>query len=85
MFVVYILKSKKDNGWYIGYSADLPQRISQHNNGECKSTRARRPLQVIYVEGYLDKRDALGREKFLKSGAGRRFLLKQMKHYLNTE
>ena len=37
---------------------------------------------LIYFEGYLVKEDALGREKFLKSGSGYKYLHKQLKHYL---
>ncbi|HJN84915.1 MAG TPA: hypothetical protein QF873_01175 [Patescibacteria group bacterium] len=36
----------------------------------------------MYYEAYRNKMDALGREKFLKSGAGRRFVKKQVRHYL---
>ncbi len=35
-----------------------------------------------YYEAYLNKMDAIGREKFLKSGSGRRYINKQLKNYL---
>lgn len=38
---------------------------------------------MIYYEAYLNREDATGREKFLKSGSGRRFLKKQLKQYIN--
>jgi len=82
MHYVYVLKSLLDQGWYIGYSEDVNQRLKDHNAGKNVSTNPRRPLILIYYEAYLNKSDALGREKFLKSGAGRRFLEKQMQHYL---
>ena len=82
MHYVYILKSLTDQGWYIGYSEDVHQRLGDHNAGKNVSTKPRRPLVLIYYEAYLNKLDALGREKFLKSGSGRRFLEKQMRHYL---
>ena len=34
------------------------------------------------MEAYTEHEDAEGREKFLKSGAGRRFLRAQLRHYL---
>jgi predicted GIY-YIG superfamily endonuclease len=37
---------------------------------------------LVYYESYLNKADALGREKFLKGGSGRTYLKKQLKHYL---
>ena len=85
MFIVYILESLKDQGWYIGFTTDLKKRLDYHNTGKNTSTKNRRPLKIIYAEVYLDKRDALGREKFLKSGSGRRFLKKQLKCYLDEK
>ena len=46
-----------------------------------KSTSSRRPLRLIYYEADVLEEDALGRERFLKSGAGRRHLDKQLHHY----
>jgi hypothetical protein len=37
---------------------------------------------LIYYEAYLEEQDALGREQYLKSGGGRRFLKNQLRHYL---
>ena len=85
MHFVYILQSQVDRGWYIGYSADVDRRFVEHNVGKNVSTHFRRPFRVIYYEAYLHKMDALGREKFLKSGAGRKFLEKQMRHFLDEE
>ena len=85
MFYVYVLESTKTGKWYIGYSADLKQRVNQHNRGGNSSTTNGGPWKVIYYEAYIDQRDALGREKFLKSGSGWKFLKKQMKNYLNED
>jgi putative endonuclease len=81
MFYVYVLQSETDAGLYIGYSARLRQRLFQHAEGLTFSTSFRGPWKLIYYEAYLEQTDALGREKFLKSGAGRRFLNKQLKGY----
>ena len=32
MYYVYILQSRRDNGYYIGYTADLKQRLKEHNS-----------------------------------------------------
>lgn len=82
MYIVYLLKSFKDKSWYIGYTTNLKKRIESHNKKENKSTKNKVPWEIIYFEAYINKMDALGREKFLKSGAGRRFLKKQLHHYL---
>jgi predicted GIY-YIG superfamily endonuclease len=42
----------------------------------------RGPWKLIYYEAYLEREDALGRERYLKSGSGRKFLKKQLRHYL---
>jgi len=83
MFYVYTLESSKDGSWYIGYSENSRRRIKSHNDGLVSSTQKKRPLRLIYYEAYLNKYDALGRETFLKSGAGRRYLKKQLKNYLS--
>ena len=83
MYDVYLLHSQHDQGWYIGYTSRSPEaRPALHNDGEVVSTKARRPFQLIYYEAYLEHADAEGRERFLKSGAGRRFLKKQLAHDL---
>ncbi len=75
MFYVYLLHSAKDNGFYIGFSTDLKRRLSEHTRGASFATKSRGPWKLIYYEAYLEREDAEGREKLLKSGAGRRLKL----------
>ncbi|MBT6253672.1 GIY-YIG nuclease family protein [Candidatus Uhrbacteria bacterium] len=82
MFYVYVIQSESSGSWYIGYSMDPYSRLKKHNQNGNNSTSRKGPWRLIYFEAYLDKRDALGRERFLKSGSGWRFLKKQMKNYL---
>ena len=82
MFYVYVLRSEADSGLYIGYSSDLKKRLAQHKRGAAAATSYRGPWKLIYYEAYLEQGDALGREKYLKSGGGRRFLRAQLSHYL---
>ena len=79
MFYVYVIQSDSDHGLYIGMTGDLRRRFGQHQNGDSLSTKGRRPWNFIYYEAYLEEQDAVGREKFLKSGSGRQFLDKQLK------
>ena len=81
MFYVYVLQSETDQGLYIGFTADLRCRLQEHNAGEAKATSYRGPWRLIYYEAYLEEADALGRERYLKSGGGRRFLKKQLRHH----
>ena len=85
MFYVYLLHSTKDNGFYIGYSTDLKRRLLEHTRGASLATKSRGPWKLIYYEAYTEREDAEGREKFLKSGAGRRFLRTQLRHYLRVK
>ena len=66
MYYVYILKSLKDEKLYIGSTNDLKRRLSEHNNGLNRSTKARRPFEVRYYEAYASEYDARKREYALK-------------------
>jgi putative endonuclease len=52
------------------------RRIYEHNDGFVKSTKNRKPLELIYFEEFQLKSEAMKREKFFKSGLGRSFLAK---------
>lgn len=82
MFYVYVLRSGRDHGLYIGYSTNLRVRIRSHRAGANLATAHRGHWTLIYYEAYLNQVDALGRERYLKSGAGRRFLKAQLRYYL---
>lgn len=81
-YYVYILLSLKDGKWYTGYTGDLKKRIKEHNNGQNYSTKHRRPFKLIYFEGCINEKDAKAREKYLKSGMGKRYLRNRLKRYL---
>ncbi len=66
MYYVYIIKSKKDNSLYIGYSDNLKRRINEHNNKLSVSTKNKIPWELIYYEAYKSKSDAKYREYNLK-------------------
>jgi len=79
---VYVLLSVKDKDFYVGYTQDLKLRFEEHCKGRVKSTQNRRPLELIYYEACLIKKDALHREKYFKIYLGRFFLKKRLKSYL---
>lgn len=83
MYYVYILQSEKDKSFYIGYTPDLKKRFIKHNKGQVVSTKDRTPWKLVYYEAYIHRKDATGREKFLKSGSGWRLFKKQLSHYLH--
>jgi len=85
MHYVYALRSTSDGGLYIGYSANLRKRFQQHAQGDSFATSYRGPWKLIYYEAYTEQPDALGRERYLKSGGGRRFLQLQPCSLLKEE
>lgn len=79
---VYILQSLKNRSLYIGYTTDLKKRFKEHNSGESLATKPFRPYELIFYEIFLNRLDAKNREKYLKSGYGRRTIKKMLKNYL---
>ena len=73
-YYTYVLKSLKDLDHYIGWTDDLDARIKKHNNGLVESTKFRRPLALVYFEACTSKEKAIKREKYFKTGFGRKFL-----------
>ena len=74
-FVVYILLSKDYGKTYVGFTSNLIERFNSHNYLSKKGYTIKfRPWQVIYVEFFTTKSEALKREKLLKSGKGREFI-----------
>ena len=74
-FVVYVLFSEHYNRIYIGYTSDLVNRMGSHNYyGKSDYTSKYRPWQVVYVEFFESKSEAIKREKQLKSARGREFI-----------
>ena len=81
-YYIYILQSQKDDNFYTGYTSDLRNRLEEHNNGLVTSTKNRIPFRLIYFEGCLSKKDALHREKYLKTSWGKRYIKTRNKNYL---
>jgi len=78
-FYTYVLISQKDEGFYTGVTNNLKRRFEQHNAGLVFSTKHRVPMKLIYFEACLNKGDASRREKYLKTGMGKRFLKNRLK------
>jgi len=83
MFYTYVMRSKRDGKWYTGTTSDLRERFKQHNAGKVISTKGRGLFEIIYYEACLDKKDAYRREKYLKSGMGKRYLKNRLKRSLS--
>lgn len=83
MYFVYVLKSQKDGEFYTGFTDNVENRIRKHNEGFVTSTKYRRPLNLVYMEGGLSKTDALHREIYLKTAWGKRYIKNRLKNYLS--
>lgn len=82
MYYVYVLRSIKDGKLYTGFTHDLRKRFEKHIMGLVSSTKFRRPLKLLYYEAYTHREDAARREKYLKSGMGKRDLKNRLKEGL---
>jgi len=71
---VYVLLSKKDGNFYVGYSSNLHQRLTSHIQGQSIATASRRPFELIFCEYFISKIDALNREQYFKTTKGKRVI-----------
>lgn len=69
MYYMYLIRSKKNQSFYIGSTRDLKARLLNHNNGESIYTKQYLPWKLVYYESYLDYKLAFRREKSLKKRA----------------
>ena len=75
MFTVYVLKSLRNNKRYVGFtSKTAEQRLDDHHRNRNQWTKNNKPFIVVKTEQYETKTEAIKREKFLKSGQGRKYL-----------
>lgn len=75
MYYVYVIKSLRNDIKYTGFTQKDPKdRLEEHNGGTNSYTRNNRPFELIYFEAFVEENKARTREKFLKTGQGRRFI-----------
>ena len=67
---------------YTGYTRDLRKRFKEHTDGKSTYTKKRGPYQLIYYEACLNQEDAIAREKYLKTGKGKRYIKYRLKRFL---
>ena len=78
MFTVYVLFSKKFDKIYIGQTSDINIRFNEHNMGLSKHTKKYIPWEIIHTEPFETRKEALYREKQLKSSRGRSFIWREI-------
>jgi putative endonuclease len=91
-FYIYVLQSIKGvrekngrfyTGWYTGVTNNLRKRFNEHQLGLSTYTKGRGPFELIYYEACRNRLDAETREKYLKTGMGRRYLKNRLKRFLS--
>ncbi|PLW93547.1 MAG: excinuclease ABC subunit C, partial [Marinilabiliales bacterium] len=62
-----------------GHCSNLVNSLKEHNSGKTKSIRPFIPFKYVYYEEYTNREEAIEREKYFKTAAGRRFLKAKIK------
>lgn len=70
MFYVYVLRLKKSERYYIGQTQDIAKRLKKHSRGETKSMKNRGEFDVVHVEKWSSRSEAMRREKEIKRYKG---------------
>jgi len=76
MYCVYSLKC--EDGYYVGCTDDLEDRLERHQKGQVSATANRLPVKLDFYFAIEDKYKAFEFEKYLKSGSGRAFINKHL-------
>lgn len=81
MFYAYVAQSILDSKYlYKGHCMNINLRLRQHNTGYTKSIKHKIPFRIIYYENFETRDEAILREKYWKTAAGRRYLQKILKN-----
>jgi putative endonuclease len=79
MWYVYIIRSSSSSEQiYIGATANLKERIADHNAGKSSHTAKFVPWELLWYSAFPDKFRALEFEQYLKSHSGRAFANKRL-------
>jgi len=73
-YFVYILRSLKEESYYVGSTQDLKSRLERHNQGRSKYTKPKLPWKLIYHEKHTDRSTAMKKEKEIKNRKSRQFI-----------
>ena len=79
---MYVLQSETTGRRYTGQTDDLDRRLAEHNNAtenrRKHTSRQAGPWKLVHKELYETRAQAMSRERWLKSGVGRRWLSEQL-------
>ena len=73
-----LIQSGKDCGYYVGFTADLKNRLREHNDKEVAYTSKKVPWVLVWNCAFKDKNKAVVFERYLKQGSGFAFVRKHL-------
>jgi putative endonuclease len=72
LFYVYIIHSPRLQRYYIGSTSNVEKRLREHNAGKSISTRAGIPWELVRIECFATRSEAILQERKIKArGIGR--------------
>ena len=78
MYYTYVLRSLQNGVLYKGQTNDLKSRLLTHNSGLVSYTKKYMPWELVYFEEFETRAEAMAREKYFKTGAGRDWLQRKL-------
>jgi putative endonuclease len=84
-YFVYILYSPSHKRTYTGQTDNLKNRLFLHNSGKVKSTKPYIPLILIHSESFSSRAEAMKRENWFKTSAGRKKIAEILEKFLQAE
>ena len=77
-YYIYVLRNEESGALYTGHTSDLDKRLARHNDKSRITKRYSKKYEgnwvILYSEEYETRSEAVRRERFLKSGNGRRWM-----------
>jgi putative endonuclease len=79
----YVLRSLENGMLYKGSTENIVNRLATHNSGKVRFTSRHLPWELILVEEFDSRADAMKREKWYKTGVGREWIKKEIQNREN--
>jgi putative endonuclease len=74
----YVLKSVKNGILYKGSTQDIEKRVEYHNKGLVQYSSKHIPRELVLIEEFKTRSEAMQREKWYKTGVGREWIKTQI-------
>ena len=80
-WLAYVLLCS-NNSLYRGYTNDLDKRLRDHQSGKgVRYTRMHKPVKIVYSEEFDKKEEAMKREAYFKSNAGKKWFAEKLRSH----